>query len=48
VWIVAESRLVYTLELPDQKARGFLISTALEELFPEHVRKVFGEMTVRT
>jgi hypothetical protein len=36
------------LELPDQKARGFLVQIALKWLFPEHARKVFGEMAVRT
>jgi hypothetical protein len=35
-------------ELPDQRARGFLILFAFKQLFPEHVYKVFGEITVRT
>jgi hypothetical protein len=35
------------LELPDKKARGFLVPIALNRLFPEHARKVFGEMSVR-
>jgi hypothetical protein len=36
------------LELPDQKARGFLILISLKRLFFEHARKIFGEMFVRT
>jgi hypothetical protein len=36
------------LELPDQKARGFLVLIALNRLFLEHAHKVFGEMPVRT
>jgi hypothetical protein len=36
------------LELPDQKARGFLVSIAFKQLFPEHARKLFGEIPVRT
>jgi hypothetical protein len=35
------------LELPDQKARGFLVLIALKWLFLEHARKVFDEMPVR-
>jgi hypothetical protein len=35
------------LELLDQKARGFLVSFALNRLFSEHAHKVFSEMTVR-
>jgi hypothetical protein len=35
-------------ELPDQRARGFLILFTLKQLFPEHVYKMFGEITVRT
>jgi hypothetical protein len=36
------------LELPNKKARGFLVPIAFKRLFTEHVRKVFGEMPVRT
>jgi hypothetical protein len=36
------------LELPDQKVRGFLVLIALNRLFPEHTRNVFGEMTMKT
>jgi hypothetical protein len=36
------------LELPDQKARGFLVSRAFKRLLPEHVYKVFGEIPVTT
>jgi hypothetical protein len=36
------------LELPDQKARGFLVLIALKRLFLEHGHKLFGEMSVRT
>jgi hypothetical protein len=35
------------LELPDQKAQGFLVPIALKQLFPEHVHKVFGQIPVR-
>jgi hypothetical protein len=37
-----------TLELPDQKAQGFLVLIVFNRLFPEHVHKVFGKMPVRT
>jgi hypothetical protein len=47
VWIVAGTHPGLTLELPDQKAQGFLDSIVLKWLFPEHARKVFGEMHVR-
>jgi hypothetical protein len=46
VWIVTGTRPGDTLELPDQKARGFLVSIALKQLFPEHAYKIFGEMSV--
>jgi hypothetical protein len=36
------------LELPDQKARVFLVLIALTRRFPEHARKLFDEMPVRT
>jgi hypothetical protein len=36
------------VELPDQKARGFLVQIALTQWFLEHAHKVFGEMPVRT
>jgi hypothetical protein len=36
------------LELPDQKARGFLVLIALERLFLKHAHKVFGEIPMRT
>jgi hypothetical protein len=48
VWIIAETHPGYTLELPDRKARGFLVLIALKRLFPEHTHRVFGEMSVRT
>jgi hypothetical protein len=47
VWIVAGTRYGLTLELPDRKAQCFLASIVLKQLFPEHARKVFGEMPVR-
>jgi hypothetical protein len=47
VWIVAETHSGLTLELSDQKARGFLTSIVLKRLFFEHAHKVFGEMPVR-
>jgi hypothetical protein len=37
-----------TLELSDQKARGFLLPIVLKGLFHEHVHKMFGEIPVRT
>jgi hypothetical protein len=36
-----------TLELPDQKARDFLVPIALKRLSPKHAHKVFGEMPIR-
>jgi hypothetical protein len=48
VWIVAGTRLGHVLEPLDQRARGFIVLIALNRLVPEHVRNVFGEMTVRT
>jgi hypothetical protein len=36
------------LELPDQKAREFLVLIAFKLLFPEHARKVFDKMSVMT
>jgi hypothetical protein len=47
VWIVAGSRFGYALELPDQKAQGFLVLIVLKQLFLEHIRKVFCEISVR-
>jgi hypothetical protein len=48
MWIITRSRPPgHTLEPPDKKAQDFLISIALKQLFHEHVRKMFGEMTVR-
>jgi hypothetical protein len=35
-------------ELPDQKARGFLVLITLKLLPFEHACKVFGEMPLRT
>jgi hypothetical protein len=35
------------LELPDQKAQGFLVLIALKRLFSEHAHKIFGEMLVK-
>jgi hypothetical protein len=34
-------------ELPNQKARGFLVFIGFKQLFPEHARKLFGEISVR-
>jgi hypothetical protein len=42
-----QGKVGITLELSDQKARGFLVPIALKRLFPEHAHKVFGEMSVR-
>jgi hypothetical protein len=36
------------LELPDQKARGFLDLIFLSGWFAERARKIFGEMPKRT
>jgi hypothetical protein len=36
------------LELPDQKAQGFLVLIVLKQLFLEHACKVFSEMPVKT
>jgi hypothetical protein len=36
------------LELPDQKTRAVLVLITLTQRFPEHARKVVGEMTMRT
>jgi hypothetical protein len=38
----------HLLELPDQKARVFLVLIALTRWFSEHTRKVFDEMPVMT
>jgi hypothetical protein len=35
------------LELPDQKAQGFLVLIAFKRLFSEHAHKIFGEMLVK-
>jgi hypothetical protein len=48
VWIVAGTRPGVVLELPDRKARGFLVPIALKRLLPEHAYKVFSEMPVMT
>jgi hypothetical protein len=48
MWIVVRTRLCVIFELSDQKARGFLVSIALNRLLPEHACKMFGEMLVRT
>jgi hypothetical protein len=48
VWIVAGTHSGLVLEISDQKARGFLVSIALKRLFLKHVRKLFGQMPVRT
>jgi hypothetical protein len=36
------------LELPNQKARVFSVPIAVTRWFPKHVRRVLGEMSVRT
>jgi hypothetical protein len=36
------------LELPDKKARGFFVPTAIKRQVHKHALKVFGEMSVRT
>jgi hypothetical protein len=38
----------HVLELPDQKARVFLVLIALTWWILKHAHKVFGEMPVRT
>jgi hypothetical protein len=48
MWIGAGTHPSNILELPDQKARYFLVLIALKRLFPKHAHKVFGEMSVRT
>jgi hypothetical protein len=47
-WILAGPCPSIILELPVQKAQGFLVLIALKWLFLEHTRKVFGEIPVRT
>jgi hypothetical protein len=47
VWIVAETHPGLTLELPIQKARGFLVSVALSWWFLDNTHKLFGEIPVR-
>jgi hypothetical protein len=47
-WIAVGMYPDCVLELSDQKARGFLVLIALKWLFPEHVLKVFSEISVRT
>jgi hypothetical protein len=47
VWIVAGTHPGFILELPDQKARGFIVEIDLP-WFPERAHQVFGEMLVRT
>jgi hypothetical protein len=46
--VVELSVLGHVLELPKQKARDFLVLIVLRRLFPKHVYKVFGEMSVKT
>jgi hypothetical protein len=36
------------LELPDQKAQGFLVQIAFTRWFLDSAHKVFGEMIMRT
>jgi hypothetical protein len=48
VWIVAGNYLDHVLEPPDQRARDFIVSIALNRLVPEHVRNLFGKISVRT
>jgi hypothetical protein len=38
----------HVLELPDQKARDFLVLIVFKRLFLKHAHKVFDEMLVRT
>jgi hypothetical protein len=46
--ILIADEIGVVLELPDQKARGFLVLNVLKQLLPEHAHKVFDEMSVRT
>jgi hypothetical protein len=48
VWIFARARPGSILELPDQKALVFLVLIALIWWFSENIRKVFGDIPVRT
>jgi hypothetical protein len=48
VWILVGPRPGIVLELPIQKARGFLVLIALKWLFLDHAHKVFDEIPVRT
>jgi hypothetical protein len=48
VHLVGRSISGITLEPPDQRARGFLVLINFNWLFLEHVRKVFGEISVMT
>jgi hypothetical protein len=48
VWIIVRTHPGNILELPDHKARGFLVSIALNWLLLKHAHKVFSEMPVRT
>jgi hypothetical protein len=43
-----QDKVGITLELPDQKARDFLVQIALKLFFTEYVHKVFREIHVRT
>jgi hypothetical protein len=46
--VVELSVLGHVLELPKQKARGFLVLIVLRRLFPKHAYKVFDEIPVKT
>jgi hypothetical protein len=46
--MILKGEAAIVLKLLDQKTQVFLVSIALTRWFPEHARKVFGEMPVMT
>jgi hypothetical protein len=47
VYVLLQGEAGIILELPDRKARGFIVLIAFKRLFPERAHQVFGEMSVR-
>jgi hypothetical protein len=46
--VLLQGEVGTVFELPDRKARGFLVPIFLKWLLPEHTHKVSGEIPVRT
>jgi hypothetical protein len=46
--MILKGEAAIVLELLDQKTQVFLVLIALTRWFPEHARKVFGEIPVMT